>query len=75
MMSQTKGTFPILTPVALLEDLDQAGLARGQVGTVVEQLDEATALVEFNDDEGRAYAIAPCRLGALLPLLTAPLAA
>jgi len=33
-----------------------------QVGTIVEQLDESTALVEFSDDEGRAYAIVrrPC---------------
>ena len=37
--------------------------------------DEATALVEFSDDEGCAYAIVPCPREALLILRTAPLAA
>jgi hypothetical protein len=32
----------------------------GQVGTTVEQLDDKTLLVEFRDNQGRAYAIAPC---------------
>ena len=43
-----------------------------EVGTVVEPLDETTALVEFSDDGGRAYAIFPCRRVALLVLRTAP---
>ena len=34
--------------IALLRDLP----ARGQVGAIVEPPDEATALVEFSDDEG-----------------------
>jgi hypothetical protein len=65
----------LLASVALLRDLPERGLVRGQVGTVVEELDEATALVEFSDDQGRAYAIAPCPRDALLPLRTEPLAA
>jgi hypothetical protein len=65
----------LLASVALLRDLPERGLVRGQVGTIVEELDESTALVEFSDDQGRAYAIAPCRGDALLPLHTAPLAA
>jgi hypothetical protein len=36
------------------------GLARGQVGTVVETLVENSALVEFSDDQCRAYAVIPC---------------
>jgi len=40
--------------IALLRDLP----ARGQVGAIVEPPDEATALVEFSDDEG-AYVIDP----------------
>ncbi len=64
-----------LAAVALLRDLPQHGLVRGQVGTVVEPLDEAAALVEFSDDEGQAYAIVPCPRDALLVLRTAPLAA
>jgi Domain of unknown function (DUF4926) len=65
----------LLSSVALLCDLTECGLVRGQVGTIVEPLDEATALVEFSDDEGRAYAIVPCPREALLILCTAPLAA
>ena len=51
------------------------GLAPGQVGTVVEVLDAETFLVEFSDDEGRAYALTPCRGPQLLVLRYAPEAA
>lgn len=61
--------------VALLADLPAQGLSRGQVGTVVEPLDEATVLVEFTDDQGRAYAIAPCPRLELLVLHYVPQAA
>jgi len=52
-------TLGELAAVALLRDLPEHGLLRGQVGTIVEPLDGATALVEFSDDSGRAYAIVP----------------
>jgi hypothetical protein len=42
--------------VALLTDLPQRGLQRGQVGTVVEQVAPGAYEVEFSDDEGRTYA-------------------
>jgi Domain of unknown function (DUF4926) len=61
--------------VALLADMPAEGLARGQVGTVVELLDQGNVLVEFSDDEGRAYAIAPCRQSELLVLCYVPQAA
>jgi hypothetical protein len=64
-----------LRAVALLRDLPEYGLVRGRVGAVVEALDQTTALVEFSDDDGRAYAIVPCPRDALLILRTAPLAA
>jgi hypothetical protein len=64
-----------LSAVALLRDLPQHELIRGQVGTIVEPLGETAALVEFSDDSGVAYAIVPCPLDALLVLRTAPLAA
>ena len=75
MMSELEVKLPVLTAVALLYDVQESALARGQVGTVVEDLDENTALVEFSDDEGRAYSVAPCPWSALLPLKTSPLAA
>jgi Domain of unknown function (DUF4926) len=72
----TKGGEPsLLDVVALLTQLPGAGLARGQVGTVVEQLDAETSLVEFSDDQGRAYAIAPCPRAELLVLHYVPEAA
>ncbi len=54
--------------VALLTDVRPAGLARGQVGTVVEELDRDTVLVEFSDDDGQAYAVEPCPRDKLLVL-------
>jgi Domain of unknown function (DUF4926) len=65
----------ILDVVALLADLPSEGLARGQVGTAVEVLDEKTLLVEFSDDQGRAYAIVPCPRSELLVLHYVPQAA
>ena len=71
-MSAIKGekeTIPsVLDVVALLTDIPGQPLARGQVGTVVEQLDSRTLLVEFSDDQGRAYVIVPCALTDLLVL-------
>lgn len=64
-----------LDVVALLADLPAAGLARGQVGTVVESVDDKTALVEFSGDDGRAYAIVPCSPADLLVLHYVPEAA
>jgi hypothetical protein len=61
-----------LDVVALLTDVPASGLARGQVGTVVEQLDDKTLLVEFSDDPGRAYAVAPCEEVDLLVLHYVP---
>jgi Domain of unknown function (DUF4926) len=65
----------VLDVVALLADVPVQGLARGQVGTVVERLDEQNSLVEFSDDQGKAYAIAPCPDSELLVLHYDPQAA
>ena len=65
----------LLDVVALLTDLPAQRLARGQVGTIVEQLDDQTLLVEFSDDQGRAYAVAPCPQDDLLVLHYVPEAA
>lgn len=47
----------LLEAVALLTDQPSVGLRRGQVGTVVELLDERTYEVEFSDDDGQTYAM------------------
>jgi Domain of unknown function (DUF4926) len=65
----------MLDVVALLSDLPGQGLARGQVGTVVETLDNENVLVEFSDDDGKAYAALPCRRADLLVLYYVPEAA
>ncbi|MGO8798130.1 MAG: DUF4926 domain-containing protein [Roseiarcus sp.] len=65
----------VLDVVALLTDIPAASLSRGQVGTVVEQVDDATVVVEFSDDQGRAYAVAPCPMAGLLVLRYVPEAA
>ena len=65
----------LLDVVALLTDLPEHSLGRGQVGTVVKRLDDETLLVEFSDDQGRAYAVAPCPEVDLLVLHYVPEAA
>jgi uncharacterized protein DUF4926 len=62
----------VLDVVALLTDIPAQRLARGQVGTIVEQLDSTTLLVEFSDEQGRAYAVAPCPRADLLVLHYVP---
>jgi hypothetical protein len=46
----------LLDVVALLEDLPEKKLKRGQVGTVVERLTPTVYEVEFSDNQGRTYA-------------------
>lgn len=43
----------VLDVVALLVDIPEHGLVRGQVGSVVERLDDHVFEVELSDDEGR----------------------
>lgn len=49
----------MLSVVALLHDLPEHGLVRGQVGTIVEELAPNVYEVEFCDEDGRTYAMAP----------------
>jgi hypothetical protein len=78
MKAKTRGTdraLSLLNVVALLTDLPAQRLARGHVGTIVEQLDDQNVLVEFSDDQGRAYTVAPCPRTELLVLHYVPEAA
>ena len=74
-MKKGVNTPSLLDVVALLTDLPAQGLARGQVGTVVELLGDKTLLVEFSDDQGRAYVVSPCPQEDLLVLHYVPKAA
>ena len=70
-----KAILHLLDVVALARDLPEKGLTRGQVGTVVEELDKETFEVEFADDVGRAYAFAALKPSDLLKLHFEPVAA
>lgn len=58
----------LLDTVALLSDLPERRLQRGQVGTVVEVLADGVLEVEFSDDQGRTYALLPLRESQVIPL-------
>jgi hypothetical protein len=58
----------MLSVVAILEDVPEKGLFRGQVGTVVESLAPGVYEVEFSDDSGQAYATLALRSAQLMRL-------
>jgi hypothetical protein len=58
----------LLDVVALLSDMKAEGLVKGQVGTVVDELDGDYALVEFCDQDGSTYAMPALPVSALLRL-------
>lgn len=62
----------LLGTVALASDLPERGLLRGQVGTVVELLDDQVFKVEFSDDDGRTYASVALRNDQLIRLYHRP---
>lgn len=59
----------LLDAVALLQDLPEARLRRGQVGTVVDELGPGVFEVEFSDDQGQTYASVAVESSRLLGLL------
>jgi len=65
----------LLDVVALIVDLPDRGLVRGQVGTVVESLGPEVFELEFSDDEGRAYAQFAVRADQLMILHHRPVRA
>jgi len=54
--------------VALVEDLPEEGLVRGQVGTVVESWAPGVYEVEFSDDNSKTYAMVALRSEQLMRL-------
>jgi hypothetical protein len=58
----------ILDMVALVEDLPDEHLQRGQVGTIVEEWAEGVYEVEFADTSGVAYAMVALRTDQLMRL-------
>ncbi len=71
--SERTAAFEMLSAVALLQDLPEHGLARGQVGTVVEELAPGVYEVEFCGDDGRTYAMASLKADQLMRLHHQPI--
>ncbi|MGK7886775.1 MAG: DUF4926 domain-containing protein [Crocosphaera sp.] len=63
----------LLDIVALLENLPEFNLYRGQVGTIVEEYEPGVFEVEFSDSTGKAYAIETLRETQLMILHHSPL--
>ncbi|TVR23558.1 MAG: DUF4926 domain-containing protein [Anaerolineaceae bacterium] len=58
--------------VALLEDVPEYGLKRGQVGAIVEEWDAGVYEVEFADTNGVAYAMVALRATQMMLLRWQP---
>ncbi len=58
----------LLDTVALLRDLPEFGLVRGQVGAVMDDAGGDCVLVEFADFEGRSVSLPTIRRADLLRL-------
>jgi hypothetical protein len=62
----------MVSVAALLEDLPEEGLVRGQVGTVVENWAPGVYEVEFCDDNGKTYATVALKAGCTTSLSIRP---
>ena len=58
----------LLDTVALMEDFPARNLRSGEVGTVVEVLDNGVFEVEFCDEDGQTYAEFALRADQIMPL-------
>lgn len=58
----------ILDVVAVVEDLPEHNLRRGEVGTVVDRWKDGTFEVEFSDNTGEPYAFVALKAEKLFPL-------
>ena len=65
----------LLDVVALTENIPEKHLKRGQVGTIVEELDVGVYEVEFSDLDGKPYAMCAVAAKNLIPLIHQAIAA
>jgi len=70
-----KQSIKLLDVVALTADMPDRKLRRGQVGTIVEQLDPGVFEVEFTDNDGRVFASLALKTNQLMVLHYQPLEA
>jgi len=67
-MARQTPRIKLLDTVALLADLPERKLKRGEVGTVVEILAPRVYEVEFCDEDGQTYAELALRSDQVVPL-------
>jgi hypothetical protein len=70
-----KDEIKLLDVVALIGDMEERGLVKGQVGTVVEILGNGVFEIEFCDNDGRTYATLALRNDQVMALYYSPVAA
>jgi len=58
----------LLDVIALLENIPEKKLSSGEIGTIVEQLDDNVYEVEFSDKNGRTYEMAAIDIEKMLVL-------
>ena len=58
----------LLDTVALIEDIPELKIYRGQVGTIVEEYEPGVFEVEFIDIKGRTYALETLQASQLMLL-------
>ena len=63
----------LLDIVALVENLPELKLCRGQIGTIVEEYEPDVFEVEFSDTNGRTYALETLKANQLMVLHHQPL--
>ena len=64
----SKSKIRLLDTVALVDDVPERELKRGEVGTVVEILASDVFEVEFSDDEGQTHAELALRADQIIAL-------
>ncbi len=67
-----KDQIQLLDIVVLTQDLPEDRLRKGTIGTVVEKFSDDDFLVEFADQEGKAYAFEELTAEQLLKVYYAP---
>lgn len=61
-----ENVMKLLDVVVTKQAFPEDGVAKGRVGTIVEELDNNIVLVEFADSNGVAYLITPVQVAALV---------
>jgi hypothetical protein len=64
--------FEILDVVVLTEAVSSHKLRKGELGTIVEMLDNDAFLVEFADTKGITYAMIPLKSSSLMKVYYEP---